>query len=61
MIYRKTIKKEIITMSSATFIEHDTTHGARAGEYGEGSLAKMIEEQTAKLPSDLFCGPLADQ
>ncbi len=41
-------------MAQATFMENDTARGARAGEYGEGTLAKMIEEQTAKLPSDLF-------
>jgi hypothetical protein len=30
--------------------------GAQSGqsEYSEGHLAKMIEEQTAKLPSDVF-------
>jgi hypothetical protein len=43
-----------ITMADATFMEKETGHGARAGEYGEGVLAKMIEEQTAKLPSDVF-------
>jgi hypothetical protein len=38
--------------------------GARAGqdEYSEGYVAKMIEEQTAKLPSDVFlwaaCGSM---
>lgn len=41
-------------MSQATFMDTDSAHGVRAGEYGEGALAKMIEEQTAKLPSDIF-------
>jgi hypothetical protein len=29
-------------------------HAAGHGEYSEGSVAKSIEQQTAKLPSDLF-------
>ena len=41
-------------MSQATFMETDVGHAVRPGQYGEGALAKMIEEQTAKLPSDLF-------
>ena len=28
--------------------------GVRPHQYGEGSLAKAIESQTAKLPSDVF-------
>ena len=28
--------------------------GVRAHQYGEGSLAKAIETQTAKIPSDVF-------
>ena len=28
--------------------------GVRAHQHGEGSIAKAIETQTAKLPSDLF-------
>jgi hypothetical protein len=38
--------------------------GARAGQddYSEGYMAKLIEEQTAKLPSDVFlwaaCGSM---
>lgn len=28
--------------------------GVRAGEHQEGSVAKMIEEQTAKISSDVF-------
>jgi hypothetical protein len=28
--------------------------GVRAGEHKEGMVAKIIEEQTTKLPSDLF-------
>lgn len=43
-------------MAQATIMESDSTRGARAGEHSEGMVAKMIEEQTAKLPSDLFCG-----
>jgi hypothetical protein len=38
------------TMAQATGFER---RGARQGE-GEGVVARMIEEQTAKLPSDLF-------
>jgi hypothetical protein len=47
-------------MSTTTFSER----GVKAGhdEYSEGTLAKMIEEQTAKLPSDVFlwaaCGSM---
>jgi hypothetical protein len=37
--------------------------GAHANEQGEGPIARMIEEQTAKLPSDAFlwaaCGSIA--
>ena len=29
-------------------------HGVQAHDYEEGPVARMIEEQTAKLPSDLF-------
>jgi hypothetical protein len=46
-----------------------TTMGRRRGvepneeDYSEGYVAKMIEEQTAKLPSDVFlwaaCGSIA--
>jgi hypothetical protein len=32
----------------------DIGRGASAHEHGEGFLAKAIEEQTSKLPSDLF-------
>lgn len=28
--------------------------GVRSGEHEEGSVAKMIEEQTTKIPSDVF-------
>jgi hypothetical protein len=39
-----------------------TSFGARADEHSEGQIAKMIEEQTAKLPSDVFlwaaCGSM---
>lgn len=31
-----------------------TRSGARREDYNEGRLAKMIEEQTAKMPSDTF-------
>jgi hypothetical protein len=41
-------------MAQATFMESDTARGVREGEYSEGSIAKMIERQTANLPSDLF-------
>ncbi len=41
-------------MSQATFMDTSTERGAHVGEHGEGTIAKMIEEQTAKLPSDLF-------
>jgi hypothetical protein len=43
-----------ITMATATFMERDTARGASAGEHSEGTIAKMIEQQTAKLPSDVF-------
>jgi hypothetical protein len=29
-------------------------HGVQAHDYQEGAVARMIEQQTAKLPSDLF-------
>jgi hypothetical protein len=32
----------------------DRASGARAQEHAEGSVARRIEEQTAKLPSDTF-------
>ena len=41
-----------------------TDHGVMPGQedYGEGFIAKVIEEQTAKLPSDVFlwaaCGSI---
>ena len=41
-------------MSQATFMDTSAERGAHAGEHGEGTIAKMIEEQTTKLPSDLF-------
>jgi len=41
-------------MAQATFMEKDTSRGASAGEHREGTLAKMIEQQTANLPSDIF-------
>lgn len=41
-------------MATATFMERESAQGVRAGEHGEGTIAKMIEQQTAKLPSDVF-------
>ena len=41
-------------MSQTAFMETQSENGVRPGEYGEGTLAKIIEEQTAKLPSDVF-------
>jgi hypothetical protein len=41
-------------MSRGAFADTDMASGVGAGEHREGSLAKMIEEQTAKLPSDIF-------
>jgi hypothetical protein len=47
-------------VAHASFTEREA--GARYGEHDEGYLAKMIEEQTAKLPSDVFlwaaCGSM---
>ncbi|MFO0787861.1 MAG: hypothetical protein U0805_00285 [Pirellulales bacterium] len=47
-------------MAQATMSSHGVTNGQ--DEYSEGTLAKMIEEQTAKLPSDVFlwaaCGSM---
>jgi len=48
-------------MSASTLTSN---RGVKAGhdEYSEGTIAKMIEEQTAKLPSDVFlwaaCGSM---
>jgi hypothetical protein len=41
-------------MSQATLMESENSHGVRKHEVGEGYIAKMIEEQTAKVPSDVF-------
>jgi hypothetical protein len=41
-------------MSQATFMEKDSKEGVQPGQYGEGPLARMIEQQTAKMPSDIF-------
>ena len=41
-------------MAQATSMGKSSEHGVRAGEYNEGTLAKMIEGQTAKMPSDIF-------
>jgi hypothetical protein len=43
-----------LVMASPTFMERSTDHGVQGGEHGEGTVAKMIEEQTTKLPSDVF-------
>jgi hypothetical protein len=37
-----------------TDMEDGIGAGVQAGEYSEGCVAKMIEEQTARLPSDVF-------
>jgi hypothetical protein len=46
-------------MSQATIKERI---GASRGDHSEGQIARMIEEQTAKLPSDVFlwaaCGSI---
>ena len=41
-------------MAQATLTKTDFARGVGSGEHDEGALAKMIEEQTAKLPSDVF-------
>ena len=41
-------------MAQATFMESGSEHGVSAGEQGEGRIAKIIEQQTVKLPSDIF-------
>lgn len=41
-------------MLSATESYRSVGRGVRSHERGEGTIAKAIEEQTAKLPSDLF-------
>jgi hypothetical protein len=41
-------------MAYGTFEETDMGTGVRAGQHSEGSIAKVIEEPTARLPSDLF-------
>ena len=38
-------------MAQATLMEQ---HGVNHGDHSEGTLAKLIEKQTAKLPSDVF-------
>jgi hypothetical protein len=47
-------------MSQSTMSARGATPGQE--EYSEGYIAKMIEEQTAKLPSDVFlwaaCGSI---
>jgi hypothetical protein len=34
--------------------QHSGRHGADSRSYGEGRVARAIEEQTARLPSDAF-------
>jgi hypothetical protein len=41
-------------MAQAAFMESGAERGVRPGEHEEGTLAKLIEEQTSKLPSDVF-------
>ena len=41
-------------MAQATLTKMDFAQGVHSSEHSEGTLAKMIEEQTAKLPSDTF-------
>jgi len=41
-------------MSSTMGRSSQGISGARAEEHAEGALARRIEEQTAKLPSDTF-------
>lgn len=48
-------------MSREALLGSSNVHGVSAGERGvlpgehsEGNIAKMIEEQTTKLPSDVF-------
>ena len=41
-------------MAQATLTKTDFAKGVHSSEHSEGTLAKMIEEQTAKLPSDTF-------
>ena len=41
-------------MSQATFMDTSAHRETGTGQHGEGTIAKMIEQQTAKLPSDLF-------
>ena len=49
-IFTKMVRKSSPCPNTAT---QTRTSGARPHE-GEGYVAKMIEEQTAKLPSDVF-------
>jgi hypothetical protein len=48
-------------MATATMRDRET--GAHAHEESEGYLARLIEEQTVKVPSDIFlwaaCGSMA--
>jgi hypothetical protein len=39
---------------SQTMMGSMRSRGVRGGEHEEGTVAKMIEEQTSKIPSDVF-------
>jgi hypothetical protein len=39
---------------SQTMLGSMRGRGVHSGEHQEGPVAKMIEEQTAKIPSDIF-------
>jgi hypothetical protein len=39
---------------ASTIMESGADRGVRPGEHEDGTLAKQIEEQTTKLPSDAF-------
>ena len=41
-------------MAQATLMETGSDRGVSAGEQEEGRIAKLIEQQTVKLPSDIF-------
>jgi hypothetical protein len=54
-------QKKDVKMSRETYLGSSNVHGVQAGDRGvrpgeheEGTIAKMIEEQTSKLPSDIF-------
>jgi hypothetical protein len=47
------MKGENIHMTYEELVKTEPEHGARE-EHREGSVARSIEQQTAKLPSDVF-------